>query len=71
MDAAIRQCSFEVRKLRKMIWPMIQNILIVCCNYIKGIYSPAEGQVEAGKGHIIKTRYDVVVSIFLSVCLLT
>ena len=33
---------------------------------IDGIYRPAEGHVEAGKGHIIKTRYGVVavVSIF-------
>ena len=40
---------------------------------MEGIYSPAEGHVEAGKGHIIKTRYGVVavVSIFLSVYLLT
>ena len=31
------------------------------------------GHVEAGKGHIIKTRYSVVVvvSIFFSVCLFT
>ena len=37
------------------------------------IYGPAEGHVEAGKGHIIKTRYGAVavVSIFLSVYLLT
>ena len=32
------RCSFEVRK---MIWPMIRNTLIVCCNYMEGIYSPA------------------------------
>ena len=53
--------------------PMIRTILIVCCNYIEGIYSPAEGHVEAGKGHIIKTRHGgvAVVSIFLSVYLLT
>ena len=40
---------------------------------MEGIYSPAEGHVEVGKGHIIKTRYGVVavVSIFLSVYLLT
>ena len=38
--------SFEVWK---MIWPLIRNILIECCNYIEGIYSPAEGHVEAGK----------------------
>ena len=64
------RCSFEVRK---MIWPMIRIILILCCNYMEGIYSPAEGHVEAGKGHIIMTRYGVVVvvSIFLSVYLLT
>ena len=33
---------------------------------MEGIDSPAEGHVEAGKGHIIKTRYGVVavVSIF-------
>ena len=38
---------------------------------MEGIYSPAEGHVEAGKGHIIKTRSGVVVvaSIFLSVYL--
>ena len=61
------RCSFEVRK---MIWPVIRNIFIVCCNYMGGIYSPAEGHVETGKGHIIKTRYGVVVvvGIFLSVC---
>ena len=60
------RCSFEVWKLRKVIWPMIRNILIVFCNYMEGIYSPAEGHVKAGKGHIIKTRYGavVVVSIF-------
>ena len=61
VDAAIRskvRCSFEVRK---MIWRMIRNILIVCCNYLEGIYSPAEGYVEAEKGNIIKTRYGVVV----------
>ena len=64
------RCSFEVWKLRKMIWPMIRNILIVCCNYMEGIYSPAEGHVEAAKGHIITTRYGVVVvvSIFF-ICL--
>ena len=28
---------------------------------MEGIYSLAEGYVEAGKGHIIKTRYGVVV----------
>ena len=28
---------------------------------MEGIYSPAEGHVEAGKGHIMKTRYAVVV----------
>ena len=52
---------------------MIQNILIVCCNYIEGIYSPAEGHVEAEKGHIIKTRYGVVVVVsifYLSIYLL-
>ena len=53
--------SFEIRK---MIWPIIRNILIICCNYMERIYSPAEGQVEAGKGHIIKTRYGVVLNIF-------
>ena len=64
------RCSFEVRK---MLWPMIRNILIECCNYMEGIYSPAKGHLKAGKGHIIKTRYGVVVamSIFLSVYLLT
>ena len=37
---------------------------------MEGIYSPAEGHAEAGKGHIIKTRYGVVavVSIFF-ICL--
>ena len=49
------RCSFEVWK---MIWPMIRNILIVCCNYIERIYSPAQGHVEAGKGLII--RQDLV-----------
>ena len=33
----------------------------ICCNHMEGIYSPAEGHVEAGKGNIIKTRYGVVV----------
>ena len=62
------RCSFEVWK---MIWPMIRNILIVGCNYMGGIYSPAKGHVETGKGRIIKTRYGVVASIFyLSICLL-
>ena len=28
---------------------------------MEGIYSPAKGHVKAGKGHIIKTRYGVVV----------
>ena len=64
------RCSFEVWKMKnekwKMLWPMIRNILIECCNYMEGIYSPAKGHVKAGKGHIIKTRYGVavVVSIF-------
>ena len=70
VDAAFERCSFEVNK---MIWSVIRNIFIVCCNYMEGIYSPAEGHVEAEKGHTIKTRYGVVVvvSIFLSVYLLT
>ena len=64
------RCSFEVMK---MLWAIIRNILIECCNYMEGIYSPAKGHVKAGKGHIINTRYGVVVvmSIFLSVYLLT
>ena len=40
---------------------------------MEGIYSPAEGHVEAGKGHIIKTRYGVVVVVsifYLSIYLL-
>ena len=46
------RCSFEVKK---MISPMIRNILIVCCSNMEGIYTPAEGHGKAGKEHIMKT----------------
>ena len=52
-------CSFDM--------PMIRTILIVCCNYIEGIYSPAEGHVEVGKVHIIKTSYGE----YFFICLFT
>ena len=44
----------------------VSNYLDVCCNYIEGIYSPAEWHVKTGKGHIIKAKYGgvAVVSIF-------
>ena len=35
---------------------------------MEGIYSPAEGHVEAGKGNIIKTRYGVVVVVNILLC---
>ena len=65
MDAAIRHQGEMQFEVRKMIWPMIRNIFILCCNCMEGIYSPAEGHAEAGKGHIIKTRYGVVVVVII------
>ena len=72
-DAIRHKGEMFISSTWKMIRPIIRNILVVCCNYIGGIYSPAKGHVEAGKGHIIKRRYGVVVvvSIFhLSIYLL-
>ena len=62
-------CSFDMAYDSNYL----DRLLQVHGRSMEGIYSPAEGHVETGKGHIIKTRYGVVavVSIFLSVYLLT
>ena len=48
------RCSFKVRKI---IWRMIRNILIVCCNYMEGICSPAEETAE-GQCRSRKTKHN-------------
>ena len=64
-------CSFDMAYDSNYLDRMLQLHL-----YMEGAWKeftaqlPAEGHVEAGKGHIIKTRYGVVavVSIFF-ICL--